>query len=128
MSNNPPESSGLRPDAGALSSPVRQERGRLLRVLSSDATRGSLEGHAALAFKNGHRVTAFHPRDEWRPAPRGLRLSARSDPRPAERMARLLSRSPWSADRDDDATVAVLPDGAGPYDLTRGRIRYRYRA
>ncbi|MGW1982625.1 hypothetical protein ACWCPJ_09230 [Streptomyces collinus] len=97
-----------------MSSPVRQVHGRLLRVLSSDATRGSLEGHAALAFKNGHRVTAFHPRDEWRPAPRALRLSARSDPRPAERMARLLSQSPWSADRDDDATVAVLPDGAGP--------------
>jgi hypothetical protein len=40
-----------------------KERGQLLRALSSDAIRGSLERHfgIALAFQNCHRVAVFHP-------------------------------------------------------------------
>ncbi|MEV6995794.1 SCO5389 family protein [Streptomyces sp. NPDC093228] len=43
--------------------PSERERGQLLRALSSDAIRGSLERHfgIALAFQNCHRVAAFHP-------------------------------------------------------------------
>ncbi|MCF3129275.1 SCO5389 family protein [Streptomyces olivochromogenes] len=43
--------------------PSERERGQLLRALSSDAIRGSLERHfgVALAFQNCHRVAAFHP-------------------------------------------------------------------
>ena len=42
--------------------PSEKERGQLLRALSSDAIRGSLERHfgIALAFQNCHRVAAFH--------------------------------------------------------------------
>lgn len=42
-----------------------QERGQLLRALSSDAIRASLERHfdIALAFQNCHRVAAFRPED-----------------------------------------------------------------
>ncbi|MER6572532.1 SCO5389 family protein, partial [Streptomyces sp. NPDC001093] len=40
--------------------PSEKERGQLLRALSSDAIRGSLERHfgIALAFQNCHRVAA----------------------------------------------------------------------
>ncbi|NUR04078.1 MAG: hypothetical protein HOY79_48510 [Streptomyces sp.] len=43
--------------------PSEKERGQLLRALSSDAIRDSLERHfgIALAFQNCHRVAAFHP-------------------------------------------------------------------
>ncbi|MFG2471613.1 SCO5389 family protein [Streptomyces canus] len=43
--------------------PSEKERGQLLRALSSDAIRSSLERHfgIALAFQNCHRVAAFHP-------------------------------------------------------------------
>jgi len=43
--------------------PDEQARGQLLRALSSDAIRGSLERHfgVTLAFQNCHRVAAFHP-------------------------------------------------------------------
>ncbi|MGV9610337.1 SCO5389 family protein [Streptomyces sp. NPDC003631] len=43
--------------------PSERERGQLLRALSSDAIRGTLERHfgIALAFQNCHRVAAFHP-------------------------------------------------------------------
>ncbi|MBW8698368.1 hypothetical protein MBT84_02145 [Streptomyces sp. MBT84] len=43
--------------------PSERERGQLLRALSSDAIRGSLERHfgIALAFQNCHRVAAFRP-------------------------------------------------------------------
>jgi hypothetical protein len=43
--------------------PSEKERGQLLRALSSDAIRGSLERHfgVALAFQNCHRVAVFHP-------------------------------------------------------------------
>ncbi|MEU9731667.1 SCO5389 family protein [Streptomyces sp. NPDC048002] len=43
--------------------PSETERGQLLRALSSDAIRGSLERHfgVALAFQNCHRVAVFHP-------------------------------------------------------------------
>ncbi|MET8638362.1 SCO5389 family protein [Streptomyces sp. NPDC004074] len=43
--------------------PSERDRGQLLRALSSDAIRGSLERHfgIALAFQNCHRVAAFHP-------------------------------------------------------------------
>ncbi|MFF4864443.1 SCO5389 family protein [Streptomyces sp. NPDC001231] len=43
--------------------PSEEERGQLLRALSSDAIRGSLERHfgITLAFQNCHRVAAFHP-------------------------------------------------------------------
>ncbi|MHC3471553.1 SCO5389 family protein [Streptomyces sp. 7R007] len=43
--------------------PSEKERGQLLRALSSDAIRGSLERHfgVALAFQNCHRVAAFRP-------------------------------------------------------------------
>ncbi|MFB8183529.1 SCO5389 family protein [Streptomyces sp. NPDC055966] len=43
--------------------PSEKERGQLLRALSSDAIRGSLERHfgVVLAFQNCHRVAAFHP-------------------------------------------------------------------
>jgi hypothetical protein len=42
------------------------ERGQLLRALSSDAIRGSLERHfgVRLAFQNCHRVAVFRPADE----------------------------------------------------------------
>ncbi|MFJ8098079.1 SCO5389 family protein [Streptomyces griseofuscus] len=42
--------------------PSERERGQLLRALSSDAIRGSLERHfgITLAFQNCHRVAAFH--------------------------------------------------------------------
>ncbi|MEU7097057.1 SCO5389 family protein [Streptomyces longwoodensis] len=42
-----------------------QERGQLLRALSSDAIRASLERRfdIALAFQNCHRVAAFRPED-----------------------------------------------------------------
>ncbi|MER6573661.1 SCO5389 family protein [Streptomyces sp. NPDC001093] len=42
--------------------PSEKDRGQLLRALSSDAIRGSLERHfgIALAFQNCHRVAAFH--------------------------------------------------------------------
>jgi hypothetical protein len=45
--------------------PSERERGQLLRALSSDAIRGSLERHfgVALAFQNCHRVAAFRPED-----------------------------------------------------------------
>ncbi len=60
--------------------PSERERGQLLRALSSDAIRGSLERHfgIALAFQNCHRVAAFHPE-----APRGAltRASPRCAPR-----------------------------------------------
>ncbi|WP_159770322.1 SCO5389 family protein [Streptomyces sp. HM190] len=41
--------------------PSERERGQLLRALSSDAIRGSLERHfgVALAFQNCHRVAVF---------------------------------------------------------------------
>ncbi|MDT0573577.1 SCO5389 family protein [Streptomyces sp. DSM 3412] len=41
--------------------PSEKERGQLLRALSSDAIRGSLERHfgVALAFQNCHRVAVF---------------------------------------------------------------------
>ncbi|MEW2518265.1 SCO5389 family protein [Actinacidiphila alni] len=41
------------------------ERGQLLRALSSDAIRGSLERHfdVRLAFQNCHRVAVFRPAD-----------------------------------------------------------------
>jgi hypothetical protein len=41
--------------------PSAQERGQLLRALSSDAIRGCLERHfgVALAFQNCHRVAVF---------------------------------------------------------------------
>jgi hypothetical protein len=43
--------------------PSEQERGQLLRALSSDAIRGELERHfgVKLAFQNCHRVAAFRP-------------------------------------------------------------------
>jgi len=43
--------------------PDEQARGQLLRALSSDAIRGSLERHfgVTLAFQNCHRVAAFRP-------------------------------------------------------------------
>lgn len=43
--------------------PSEKERGQLLRALSSDAIRGSLERHfgITLAFQNCHRVAAFRP-------------------------------------------------------------------
>lgn len=43
--------------------PSEKERGQLLRALSSDAIRGSLERHfgVTLAFQNCHRVAAFRP-------------------------------------------------------------------
>jgi hypothetical protein len=43
--------------------PSERERGQLLRALSSDAIRGSLERHfgVKLAFMNCHRVAAFRP-------------------------------------------------------------------
>ncbi|WP_128374853.1 SCO5389 family protein [Streptomyces cavernae] len=43
--------------------PSERERGQLLRALSSDAIRGSLERHfdVALAFQNCHRVAVFRP-------------------------------------------------------------------
>ncbi|MFE5030846.1 SCO5389 family protein [Streptomyces sp. NPDC056683] len=43
--------------------PSERERGQLLRALSSDAIRGSLERHfgVALAFQNCHRVAVFPP-------------------------------------------------------------------
>ncbi|MDX2661032.1 SCO5389 family protein [Streptomyces stelliscabiei] len=43
--------------------PSEKERGQLLRALSSDAIRASLERHfgVALAFQNCHRVAVFHP-------------------------------------------------------------------
>ncbi|MFI2431386.1 SCO5389 family protein [Streptomyces sp. NPDC018693] len=43
--------------------PSEKERGQLLRALSSDAIRGTLERHfgITLAFQNCHRVAAFHP-------------------------------------------------------------------
>jgi hypothetical protein len=43
--------------------PDEQARGQLLRALSSDAIRGSLEGHfgVTLAFQNCHRVAVFRP-------------------------------------------------------------------
>ena len=43
--------------------PSEKERGQLLRALSSDAIRGSLERHfgIVLAFQNCHRVAAFRP-------------------------------------------------------------------
>jgi hypothetical protein len=43
--------------------PSEMERGQLLRALSSDAIRGSLERHfgVTLAFQNCHRVAVFHP-------------------------------------------------------------------
>ncbi|MFF7888317.1 SCO5389 family protein [Streptomyces sp. NPDC020794] len=43
--------------------PFEKERGQLLRALSSDAIRDSLERHfgIALAFQNWHRVAAFRP-------------------------------------------------------------------
>ncbi|MFG2958929.1 SCO5389 family protein [Streptomyces sp. NPDC048291] len=43
--------------------PSEKERGQLLRALSSDAIRGSLERHfgVALAFQNCHRVAVFPP-------------------------------------------------------------------
>ncbi|WP_055492199.1 SCO5389 family protein [Streptomyces sp. TP-A0356] len=45
--------------------PSEKERGQLLRALSSDAIRGSLERHfgVALAFQNCHRVAVFRPED-----------------------------------------------------------------
>ncbi|MFE9092851.1 SCO5389 family protein [Streptomyces sp. NPDC007264] len=45
--------------------PSETERGQLLRALSSDAIRGSLERHfeVALAFQNCHRVAVFRPED-----------------------------------------------------------------
>lgn len=45
--------------------PSERERGQLLRALSSDAIRGSLERHfgVALAFQNCHRVAVFRPED-----------------------------------------------------------------
>ncbi|PWI12283.1 hypothetical protein DIZ27_01420 [Streptomyces sp. NWU339] len=43
--------------------PSEKERGQLLRALSSDAIRASLERHfgVALAFQNCHRVAVFPP-------------------------------------------------------------------
>jgi hypothetical protein len=43
--------------------PSERERGQLLRALSSDAIRGSLERHfgVTLAFMNCHRVAVFRP-------------------------------------------------------------------
>lgn len=43
--------------------PSEKERGQLLRALSSDAIRRSLERHfgITLAFQNCHRVAAFRP-------------------------------------------------------------------
>jgi hypothetical protein len=43
--------------------PSEKERGQLLRALSSDAIRGSLERHfgVTLAFMNCHRVAVFRP-------------------------------------------------------------------
>ncbi|MGW2962487.1 SCO5389 family protein [Streptomyces sp. NPDC001220] len=43
--------------------PSERERGQLLRALSSDAIRSSLERHfgVALAFQNCHRVAVFPP-------------------------------------------------------------------
>ncbi|HZX39293.1 MAG TPA: SCO5389 family protein [Streptomyces sp.] len=43
--------------------PSEKERGQLLRALSSDAIRGSLERHfgVTLAFQNCHRVAVFPP-------------------------------------------------------------------
>jgi uncharacterized protein len=43
--------------------PSEKERGQLLRALSSDAIRGSMERHfgITLAFQNCHRVAAFRP-------------------------------------------------------------------
>lgn len=43
--------------------PSEKERGQLLRALSSDAIRSSLERHfgVVLAFQNCHRVAAFRP-------------------------------------------------------------------
>ncbi|MEU0434505.1 SCO5389 family protein [Streptomyces sp. NPDC006290] len=43
--------------------PSEKERGQLLRALSSEAIRGSLERHfgVALAFQNCHRVAVFFP-------------------------------------------------------------------
>ncbi|WP_066954718.1 SCO5389 family protein [Streptomyces lushanensis] len=43
--------------------PSERDRGQLLRALSSDAIRGSLERHfgVALAFMNCHRVAVFRP-------------------------------------------------------------------
>lgn len=66
--------------------PSEKERGRLLRALSGDAIRGSLERHfgITLAFQNCHRVAAF------RPEARGGAAHTRfTSPR-----ARILNRSP----------------------------------
>ncbi|MEV7679839.1 SCO5389 family protein [Streptomyces sp. NPDC088341] len=43
--------------------PSEKDRGQLLRALSSDAIRGSLERHfgVGLAFMNCHRVAVFRP-------------------------------------------------------------------
>ncbi|MFF3751910.1 SCO5389 family protein [Streptomyces sp. NPDC002018] len=43
--------------------PSEKDRGQLLRALSSDAIRGSLERHfgVTLAFMNCHRVAVFRP-------------------------------------------------------------------
>ncbi|MFF7403392.1 SCO5389 family protein [Streptomyces murinus] len=55
--------SGTAEFADNLTPPASEhERGQLLRALSSDAIRGSLERHfdVTLAFQNCHRVAAFH--------------------------------------------------------------------
>ncbi|MEE1832269.1 SCO5389 family protein [Streptomyces sp. SP17KL33] len=54
---------GAAPFADNRTPPSEKERGQLLRALSSDAIRGSLERHfgVALAFQNCHRVAVFPP-------------------------------------------------------------------
>lgn len=61
--------------------PSEKERGELLRALSSDAIRGSLERHCGitLAFQNRHRARPLH-------------LAARANPQPVNRVPRLLNR------------------------------------
>lgn len=58
---------GTAPFADNTEPPATEaERGQLLRALSSDAIRGSLERHFGilLAFQNCHRVAAFRPAAE----------------------------------------------------------------
>jgi hypothetical protein len=58
---------GAAPFADNTEPPATEaERGQLLRALSSDAIRGSLERHfgVRLAFQNCHRVAVFRPGTE----------------------------------------------------------------
>lgn len=64
--------------------PSEKERGQLLRALSSDAIRGSLERHPCRRLP---------PRGARRRDPHALHLAARADPQPVAGAPRLLSRA-----------------------------------